>query len=89
MSCETPFNFDSAHIAGLVASINRNFRGLGRELFTDTGTHSMCVDRVRADGQDNTSFALTRLGQNWTCHLERVSTCRGSRWSCRATRRER
>jgi hypothetical protein len=24
--------------SGLVASINRNFRGLGRELFTDTGT---------------------------------------------------
>ena len=31
-------------MAGLVASINRNFRGLGREMFTDTGQYVIRFD---------------------------------------------
>jgi hypothetical protein len=30
-------HFEPALMTGLVASINRNFAGFGRELFTDTG----------------------------------------------------
>ena len=34
-------------VLGLVASINRNFRGLGRELFTDTGESKSSGEATR------------------------------------------
>jgi hypothetical protein len=38
-------------MAGLVASINRNFAGFGRELFTDTGGSSRQSRADRRTGQ--------------------------------------
>lgn len=36
---------------GLVASINRNFRGMGRELFTDTGQYVIRFDSAGTELQ--------------------------------------
>ena len=37
--------------AGLVASINRNFAGIGRELFTDTGQYVLRFDAAGTELQ--------------------------------------
>ena len=43
--CRRPYVPDSALlIPGLIASINRNFSGFGRELFTDTGQYIIRFD---------------------------------------------
>jgi hypothetical protein len=34
----------NSHIPGLIGTINRNFRGIGRELFTDTGQYVIRFD---------------------------------------------
>ena len=41
----------SLYRSGLVASINRNFRGLGRELFTDTGQYVIRFDSAGTELQ--------------------------------------
>lgn len=75
----------------LLASINRNFRGLGRELFTDTGMSNSfacsmfflaggnCLTR-KTKSQDNMSFDLTRPVQSSIWRPDQISMSRDKLW---------
>ncbi len=54
----------------LVGSVNRSFRGFGRELFTDTGSYALRLDAAGLDNEQNQDQAASEPGSKQHAYAE-------------------